>query len=112
MQRVALSGLGASANAMMFPVRDGWERFVRMKRAIDESTRGEAWDYFTKIELDHGKGSKGVFWYLRLNTGLMTIEKPRSMMTQKIDNLDQEKKKITKKRIHETLFVIRFEKHI
>ena len=50
-RRVASSGTGVDASAMVVSVGTGWERLVDMKRAIDQPTRDEAWDCFMKIRL-------------------------------------------------------------
>ena len=63
MRRVGSSGAGVGASAMVVSVGAGWERLVDMKRAIDQPTRGEAWDCFHDVwTRSSGKDRKGVFW--------------------------------------------------
>ena len=50
-RRVASSGAGVGASAMVVSVRAGWERLADMKRAVDQPTRGEVCDCFMKIGL-------------------------------------------------------------
>ena len=50
-RRVGSSGAGVGASAMVVSVGAGWDRLADMVRAVDQPTRGEAGDCFTKIGL-------------------------------------------------------------
>ena len=67
-RRVASSGAGVGASAMVVLVGAGWERLADMKRAADQPTHGEAWDCFMKIGLGLRrrikKGYFGNFTYI------------------------------------------------
>ena len=62
-RRVALSDAGVGASVMVVSVGAGWERFADMKRAVDQPTRGKAWDCFAQIwTRSSEKDREGVFW--------------------------------------------------
>lgn len=46
MRRVPSSGAGVGASVMVVSVGAKWERLADTKRAVDQPTRSEAWDYF------------------------------------------------------------------
>ena len=59
---VGSSDAGVGASAMVVSVGAGWERLVDMMRAVDQPTRGEADDCFTKIGLGlRRRTEKGYF---------------------------------------------------
>ena len=75
-RRVASSGAGVGASAMVDSVGAGWERLADMKRAVDQPTRGEAGECFAQSRLGLCKKiEKGILVILP-NIALVTFCQP------------------------------------